>query len=219
MSGGARRWPNWPPCRTNLASLNEQHRWRGRSDPGRPRRRERALLPGPTDYLLYAADQEIVAIAWSAQILGEVTEHLMGNVEGFDQAAAQRLVGAMNRAYPYAEVEPDKEHWQMLNGLSLPDDDDRHVLAASLAAEATVLCTSNTKDFPANLAEALGFEVLAPDQLLSRLVVEHGPQMLAAHQTAVASLKGATDESTVMALRRAGAPTTARLIARLLRAE
>ena len=40
------------------------------------------------DYLLYAADQEIVAIAWSPQILAEVTEHLMKNVEGFDQAAA-----------------------------------------------------------------------------------------------------------------------------------
>jgi len=58
------------------------------------------------DYLLYAADQEIVAIAWSSEILAEVTEHLIENVEGFDQAAAQRLVGAMNRAFPYAEVEP-----------------------------------------------------------------------------------------------------------------
>ena len=168
------------------------------------------------DYLLYAADQEIVAITWSSQILAEVTEHLMENVEGFDQAAAQRLVGAMNRAFPYAEVEPDEEHWRMLHDLSLPDEDDRHVLAASLAAEATVLCTSNTKDFPASLVAALGFEVLSPDQLLSRLVAEYGAQMLAVHRTAVASLKGATDESTVTALRRAGASTTADLIARLL---
>ena len=171
------------------------------------------------DYLLYAADHEIVAIAWSSQILAEVTEHLMANVEGFDQAAAQRLTDAMNRAFPYAEVEPDEEHWRTLHDLSLPDEDDRHVLAASLAAEATVLCTSNTKDFPARLVEALGFEVLTPDQLLSRLVAESGPQMLAVHRTAVASLKGATDESTITALRRAGAPTTADLIARLLGAE
>jgi hypothetical protein len=140
-------------------------------------------------------------------------------VEGFDRAAAQRLVGAMNRAFPYAEVKPDEEHWRALHEVSLPDEDDRHVLAASLAAEATVLCTSNTKDFPADLVEALGVEVLAPDQLLSRLVVECGPRMLAVHRTAVASLKGATDESTVAALRRAGAPTTASLIARLLGVE
>jgi len=171
------------------------------------------------DYLLYAADQEIIAVAWSPQILAEVTEHLMENIEGFDRAAAQRLVSAMNRAFPYAEVEPSEEHWRTLSGVPLPDEDDRHVLAASLAAEATVLCTSNTKDFPADLVEALGLEVLTPDQLLSRLVVEHEPHMLTVHQTAVASLKGATDESTVAALRRAGAPMTAALIAELLGAE
>jgi hypothetical protein len=82
------------------------------------------------DYLLYAADQETVAIAWSSQILAEVTEHPMENVEGFDQAAAQRLVGAMNRAFPYAEVEPYEEHWRVLDQVPLPDEDDRHVLAA-----------------------------------------------------------------------------------------
>ncbi|MBT8224505.1 MAG: PIN domain-containing protein [Dactylosporangium sp.] len=168
------------------------------------------------DYLLYAADQEILVIAWSPQILAEVTEHLMKNVEGFDHTAAQRLVSAMNRAFPYAEVEPSAEHWRTLSEMPLPDEDDRHVLAAALAAEATVLCTSNTKDFPADLVEALGLEVLTPDQLLSQFVVDYEPQMLAVHRTAVASLKGATDASTIAALRRASAPTTAALIAQLL---
>jgi hypothetical protein len=78
------------------------------------------------------------------------------------------------------------------------------------------LCTANTKDFPPHLVEALGVEVLTADQLLARLVGEDEPQMLTVHRTAVAALKGATDESTVAALRRAGAPTTAGLIARLL---
>jgi hypothetical protein len=86
------------------------------------------------DYLLYAADQEIIAITWSSQTLAEVTEHLIENVEGFDHAAAQRLISAMNGAFPYAEIEPDEEHWRMLDEVSLPDEDDRHVMAASLAA-------------------------------------------------------------------------------------
>jgi len=64
--------------------------------------------------------------------------------------------------------------------------------------------------------EVLGVEVLTPDQLLSRLVTEFEPQMLAAHHAAVTSLKGATDQSTVKALNRAGAPTTADVMARLL---
>jgi predicted nucleic acid-binding protein len=168
------------------------------------------------DYLLYAADQEIIAITWSSQILAEVTEHLEQNVAGFDRDAGERLVRAMNRAFPFAEVEPGEDHWRVLSDVALPDEDDRHVLAAALAADATVLCTSNTKDFPAEVAKALSVEVLTPDQLLSRLVAEHEPQMLAAHQTAVTSLGGATDKSTVAALRRAGASTTAVLMARLL---
>jgi hypothetical protein len=151
--------------------------------------------------------------------LAEVTEHLERNVAGFDRAAGERLVRAMNRAFPLAEVEPGVEHWRVLHEVVLPDEDDRHVLAAAIAAEATVLCTSNAKDFPAEVAHVVGVEVLTPDQLLSRLVTEYEPQMFAAHRTAVTSLKGATDQSTVEALRRAGAPTTAGLMTRLLELE
>jgi predicted nucleic acid-binding protein len=168
------------------------------------------------DYLLYAADREVLAVTWSSQILAEVTEHLMENVNGFDHVAALRLTTALNRAFPFAEVDPGEEHWRMLDGVQLPDADDRHVLAAALAAEATVLCTWNTKDFPTDIVGAFGIEVLTPDQLLGRLVAEFEPQMLAAHRCAVESLKGATDESTVAALRRSGASRTAALMVSLL---
>jgi predicted nucleic acid-binding protein len=126
------------------------------------------------DYLLYAADQEIIAIAWSSQIMAEVTEHLERNVAGFDRAAGERLAYAMNRAFPFAEVEPSAEHWRVLPDMALPDEDDRHVLAAAIAAEATVLCTSNTKDFPAEAVELIGVEVLTPDHL-SSVGRQHGP--------------------------------------------
>lgn len=43
------------------------------------------------DYLLYAADRRVITIAWSAEILREVTEHLKGNIAGFDDAAAEVL--------------------------------------------------------------------------------------------------------------------------------
>lgn len=154
------------------------------------------------DYLLYAADQEIIAVAWSPAILAEAVEHLRLNVPGFDEAAARRLVTAMNRAFPFAEVEPAEEDFGALADVWLPDEDDRHVLAAAIAAEATVLCTWNVKDFPADAATAAGVEVLTPDELLGHLVTEYEPQMLAAHRASVASLTGATDTSTIAALRR-----------------
>jgi hypothetical protein len=59
---------------------------------------------------------------------------------------------------------------------------------------------------------------MTPDALLCLLITEFQPQMLAAHSAAVASLGGATDASTIVALRRAGAPAAAELMAGLLRA-
>lgn len=42
-------------------------------------------------------------------------------------------------------------------------------LAGAIAAEVTVLCTANTKDFPDEVTAALGIEVMTPDVLLSAL--------------------------------------------------
>lgn len=168
------------------------------------------------DYLLYAADQEIIAIAWSAEILAEVTGHLVENIPAFDTAAGERLVRAMNQAFPYADVEPTNDNYAGLADVELPDEDDRHVLAAAITAEATVLCTSNVSDFPQSVVDRLGVDVLSPDELLSQLVVEYEAEMLAAHHIAVASLNAASDQSTVRALRGAQAPRTAALMARLL---
>lgn len=56
------------------------------------------------DYLLYAADQEVLSIAWSADILGEVTENLIANRADFTIDSARRLVNAMNNAFPLADA-------------------------------------------------------------------------------------------------------------------
>lgn len=130
------------------------------------------------DYLLYAADQGLISVAWSAEILDEMTEHLQANVASFNLESAQRLVKAMNNAFPYAQVV---------------------VTAEALSQVAK-----------------LGANVMHPDLLLSWLVRDRPDEMRAAHATAVARLRGATDASTISALRRAGAPTTAELIARFI---
>ncbi|MDN5856205.1 MAG: PIN domain-containing protein [Actinomycetia bacterium] len=145
------------------------------------------------DYLLYAADQEVISIVWSGRILEEVTRHLVANVAGFTEESGKRLVSGMNAAFPSAEVEATVEHYQRLRVDSLPDEDDRHVLAAAVAAEASVLCTANTKDFPGSVTSSLGVETMTPDALLCLLITEFEPQMLAAHASAVASMRGATD--------------------------
>lgn len=150
------------------------------------------------------------------EILSEVTEHLVANVAGFTIESGARLAAAMNHAFPYAEGEPTPEDHERLGRLVLPDEDDRHVMAAAVTTEATVLCTANTKDFPDDVAGPLGFEVMTPDALLSVLIAEDPVQKLAVHASSVTRLRGATDASTIAALQRAGAPIAAARMVPLL---
>ena len=168
------------------------------------------------DYLLYSVRARLVSVAWSQSILEEMTEHLMLNRPGFTQESADRLVRAMTTAFPYAQHDPDDTQLQVVAGLDLPDADDRHVVAAALAAEAPFICTHNTKDFPPDVLAGLGLTVVTPDDLLCQLVSEHQESMLWVHRTSVASLPGATDQSTLEALRKAGAPRASDLMARAL---
>lgn len=168
------------------------------------------------DFLLYAANEEIISITWSRAVLDEAVEHLAANVDGFTTESGNRLINAMNTAFPYAEFTPTEHDYTQLGGLDLPDEDDRHVLAAALTAEATVLCTSNVKDFPESIAEPLGLTVMTPDDLLHTLVEEYPEQMIAVHATTTARLHSATAASTIAALERAGAPDTAALLRKIL---
>jgi predicted nucleic acid-binding protein len=103
------------------------------------------------DYLLYCMRARLVSVAWSQSILDEMTEHLMLNRPGFTSESADRLARAMTVAFPYAQHDPGDAQLRTVARLDLPDPDDRHVVAAALAADASFICTHNTKDFPPDL--------------------------------------------------------------------
>lgn len=169
------------------------------------------------DYLVYAADEGAIAIRWSRAILIEAVEHLQVNNSTFDAEHGRLLIRLLNDAYPHAEVKPTAAARRKVNQLDMPDEDDRHVLAAAVSARAGALCTSNVKDFPPQAMASVGIELLTADTLLSRLVTMHPARMRDAHRTTVASLTGATDRSTIAALRRAKATQTADLMEALLK--
>lgn len=169
------------------------------------------------DYLVYAADEGVISIRWSQAILNEVVKHLQANNSTFDDEQAELLIRLLNDAYPEAEVEPTTSARRKVKGLDLPDEDDRHVLAAAVAAHADILCTNNVKDFPPEAMASVGIELLTADALLSRLVTMYPSRMMDAHRTTVASLTGATDRSTLAVLRRAQATQAADLMEALLK--
>ena len=54
----------------------------------------------------------------------------------------------------------------LISALSLPDPDDRHVLAAAITARCDVIVTSNLRDFPEASITPHGIEVQHPDDFL-----------------------------------------------------
>jgi hypothetical protein len=70
-------------------------------------------------------------------------------------------------AFRFARPDPQPADFARLEGYPLPDEDDRAVFAAALAAEADVICTSNIRHFPLEVAAALGLRVMRPDMLLA----------------------------------------------------
>jgi hypothetical protein len=61
------------------------------------------------------------------------------------------------------------ERWE--RRLSLPDADDRHVLAAALACVADVIVTFNVADFPPAVLSPFGVVAVGPDAFVFQLVV------------------------------------------------
>ena len=57
----------------------------------------------------------------------------------------------------------------LIASLSLPDEDDQHVLAAAIVAEAEVIVTFNLSDFPEAALAPYEIEAQHPDTFLSSL--------------------------------------------------
>lgn len=58
----------------------------------------------------------------------------------------------------------------LIDGIDLPDPDDRHVVAAAIRAHASAVVTFNLADFPASTLDAYGLEAVHPDDFCCSLI-------------------------------------------------
>jgi hypothetical protein len=58
----------------------------------------------------------------------------------------------------------------LIEGLRLPDPNDRHVLAAAIRGRADVIVTRNVRDFPGDVLEPFGIEAQHPDEFVVHLL-------------------------------------------------
>lgn len=98
------------------------------------------------DLLIRIAQSGAVQAKWTNAILDEMAAALRRNRPDIPTEKVQRLRELMNRAVRDCLV---SGYEPLIEGLKLPDPDDRHVLAAAIKAGAQVIVIRNLRDFPA----------------------------------------------------------------------
>ncbi len=119
------------------------------------------------DVLLSLAASGFYQPRWSPRIQDEWIRSVLARRPDLtaDQLAYTRR--EMERAFPEACVEAGPA---LETRLDLPDPDDRHVLAAAIAARAEIIVTANLSDFPAATLRPLGVEAVPPDAFIIALM-------------------------------------------------
>lgn len=77
----------------------------------------------------------------------------------------------------------------LIDGLTLPDSQDRHVLAAAIRANAQTIITYNLSDFPINAVSKYGVDAQHPDEFLRHLLDLNPPIIIRTVQETRLSLK------------------------------
>lgn len=77
----------------------------------------------------------------------------------------------------------------LIEGLTLPDPDDRHVLAAAIRCGASMIVTFNQRDFPIDVLASYGVESQHPDEFVENLFGLDAAAVIAAAQHQRAQLK------------------------------
>ena len=113
------------------------------------------------DLLLSMATTDLFRVRWTDQIHDEWIRNLVTNGGSPEKLGRTRQL--MNDAAPDCLV-TGYEH--LIDGLELPDPDDRHVLAAAIVGKVDAIVTTNLKDFPAEAIECYGLEALHPDDFV-----------------------------------------------------
>ena len=145
------------------------------------------LYPAPLrDFLMWLGLSGRFRARWSPQIHNEWKRNLLVNRPDLTNAQLDRTSGLMDLAIPDGLV---TGHETLIAGLTLPDADDRHVLAAAIRCNASVIVTFNEKDFPASALAPYGIEAQHPDLFIDNLFDLDQAAVVAAAQRQRTQLK------------------------------
>ena len=135
------------------------------------------LYPAPLrDLLIRLAQAGLVRARWTETIHDEWVRNVLKDNPRLSAERLARTRALMNEAVRDCLVTGYED---LIASLSLPDPDDRHVLAAAIRAGADVIVTFNLADFPAKALAPFDVEAQHPDDFLVGLL-DQAPDVVCA---------------------------------------
>jgi hypothetical protein len=111
--------------------------------------------------LLHLAVSGAFRARWTERIHDEWMRSLLKRHADLDRSKLERIRQCMDEAVPDCLV---RDYEGIESMLTLPDPDDRHVLAAGILCHAGAIVTYNLTDFPAEILGPYGMDAQHPDE-------------------------------------------------------
>ena len=132
------------------------------------------------DLLFWFAYYDLFTPKWSKHIFDEWIEVMKR--KGISDEVIQRRISRPKEAFPDAMV---KNYESLIDTIQLPDEKDRHVMAAAIKINANLIVTNNIKDFPKDYLSNYGLSVKTPDDFAADLIDLNPEQAVAAFRELV----------------------------------
>jgi hypothetical protein len=166
------------------------------------------LYPAPLrDFLIELAASGLYRAKWTDKIHDEWTTNVLKKRADLKPEQLARTRALMDAAVLGAKVTGYEE---LIPGIKLPDEGDRHVVAAAVRAGADAIITFNFKDFPSTSLSVYDIEAQHPDEFLLHQLGLDEPGVIVAAQRCRARLKNppVTAEDYLDTLERQSLPRT-----------
>ena len=136
--------------------------------------------------LMRFARRDLFRAFWSARVQDEWMNAVLRDRPNLPRVQVERTRRLMDEKIDNANVS-GYEH--LIETITLPDADDRHVLAAAIHCGAGVIVTANLRDFPNDVLSFHGIEAQHPDAFVLELFNAAPSEVVAAMHELRVSLK------------------------------
>jgi predicted nucleic acid-binding protein len=166
---------------------------------------------GLRSLMMWLAVHEVIRPRWSEQIHDEWMRNVLRDRPDLTREKLERTRRLMDANAGDCLV---VDFEQRIATLSLPDPDDRHVVAAAIETQADAIITWNLSDFPSLIIAEYGIDVQTPDQLITGLLESAHSGVVAAMKEHRSTLKNPprSPASYMKNLEQQGLTKTARLL-------